>query len=572
MPTREELERAVERKRLEQAVEAKRMQPPPRGPEIDAVNAGIMGTARGLTGEWSDEIIGAVQAVPLKAMDIAENGLEGSAPYNEYRKAIRDERRDLYKKAETEQPTATLGGQVLGSIVQGAAMPLAKGAGIAKTIGTAAATGAVQGAGASEADTVRGVAGDAAISGLMSGGLTGAGSALSKGVGKATDWAVNTKVAKAIKEAAGKAPKKILSGILGVPEKYIDRYLEAPDVVNAARPMGELGEEVLGKLEALKAKGIAGSEAATDLIPENGKINVSPIKDKLDEILSRYSGAGGVDNKAPKAAIESWREQFNDIVSRQHIPLRDLKTLVKNLDRKIKVAKESGGFSTAENADRIELRSEIDRVLKEAVPEYKIAMTDVAADFSALTPASQTFGRDKTVAGALERAARNTGDKQAAQREILGGLESRAGGPSILKEAEDRLTQESFTKNAERGSKHTLMGYAAGSAGGSVAGVLGTEALAALVGDAEAEDMMKATGGGIGAIAGAALGAYGPQATKKILDAYIRNAPGVRAAIDKASRGLAEAAKRGPDALRVAQFYALKQFPDFKDMLERETP
>ncbi len=495
---------------------------------------------------------GALQSASLNFGDEFIGGVESAFTDKTYEQA-RDESRAANARAEKTNPKSYFTGEIGGGLAT-AAIP---GLGAVKTLKGAMAAGAglsaLQGAGASESEDLAGVAQDAAWSGAFGGVLGGGAHKLGQVVAPRAKAAYDY-----VTDKAKKGGVKALSILGGVHDSNINRYIEKPDAVNAARTMDEIGQDVIGKLKSLKEKGIEGSQAATELIPEKGRINVSPIQDKLDEIVGRYKGAGGVDNAAPQKSIDRWRKDFNKIVKNQHVELRDLKTLIKNLDRKIKLSERAGTFDGAEHLDKVALRGEIDKILKEAVPEYKAAMVDVADDFKALKPASEMFGNEKTVATGVERAARNTGTKQGTQRRALDELVKRAGGGNVLEEAENSLTQQSFTKDATHGARRTVLGAAVGG---------GLEAGRQMLGDENDLDLYKIGVASMGgSAAGGAADRYGPQMTKGVLDSARSGV--IKMTADGIRRNLEAAAQRGPQALKVMQFYLLREFPQFKEMLE----
>jgi hypothetical protein len=74
----------------------------------------------------------------------------------------------------------------------------------------------------------------------------------------------------------------------------------------------------------------------------------------------------------------------------------------------------------------------------------------------------------------------------------------------------------------------------------------------------------------VAAITGALRDAYGPQVTKKILDAYVKRGPGFRDAVNALGTSLMQAGSSGPNALRSAAVPILKQFPQVEEIFRNE--
>lgn len=141
-----------------------RTQPKNEMGTVDAIGAGI---GQGLTFGFNDEIGAGIGAASNTVQGVFGGGTgEDTADF--YRR-VRDENRDYLKDAEDQHGIAYMGGNIAGSIPT--ALVGGLGASGARLLGRAALEGAAYGAGGSNADTIGGVASDAALGGAV-GGLT----------------------------------------------------------------------------------------------------------------------------------------------------------------------------------------------------------------------------------------------------------------------------------------------------------------------------------------------------------------------------------------------------------------
>jgi hypothetical protein len=527
---------------------------------MDPVNAGIMKFSQGLTSGLGDEIIAGVQAPVLKAMDLYQGG---DTSLGSFYDAVRDERRELYKKAQQDQPGVSTASELAGAVTQGIGIPgarVAQGAPAAMRYGVpmaqAGAQGAVGGAGYSEADTLGGVAQDAAVSGALGAGFTGA----AKGAGELIAGGARKvglpELYANLKSKAKDLGKKTLSLAGGVPVPNIQRYIDAPEAVNKVQSADDLGQLAIEQLEALKAKGIEGSRAARKYLPET-PIWVGPVQDVIDTARTTAAGRSGPLQKGAVETLDTWRGELNNLVKNQQISPQKLKDFVIDLNNDID-ATPPAEFMTPANQAKIALSKNIRGILQGSSPEYTAAMREVAKDFDALTNARGVFGNPKTVASAVERAARNTGEKAGEQARYLEALSQRAGGENILQNAKDRLVQQSFDRSVANGARRTTGGAAVG---------MTANAIKQAYGDEEFDPAEFASAGVTGGTAGFVSDRYGPAMTKALLDAARAGRLGpVGQGVNNA---ISAAQQRGPDAVRSATFLLLKQFPQFEQMLEQ---
>jgi hypothetical protein len=538
------------------------------------IESAARGAFQGVTSFFGDELVGYAKALG--------KGLTGSSePVMESIKKGRDENRAANQAAKAANPTAYGGGEMVGSVAS-SLLPQGKAAKlVAGTMGkvgpwaAAALTGGVQGAGMSEAETAGGIATDTGagaalgVAGEAAGRVVGV-VANKLGVTDLAKYAAG-KVGDAAEWTANKLPKKLLAAIGGVKEEKLTQYLAEHEAVNAARPLTSISPEVANRMDALKNMVIEGSREATEKIPEQGQIPVADAYKAFGGILKEFDGAGGAGKAAKKAqaSIQGLQDDFNTLIAKPSADgatvvadLRDIKKFIKAIDKEIKDADVRGTFMSPENVSKVALRREFDGLLKAAVPEYAAAMKSVAANAEALAAASAKFGRGD-IAQTLKTVARN--DLKEGSREALKGLSEKTAsdaqfGKDILTEAQRRLVLESFYKDATNGSRGVNLAVAVG--GGSMA------ALGSFLGI----DVLMPTGAvtAVAAITGALRDAYGPQVTKKILDAYVKRGPGFRDAVNALGTSLMQAGSSGPNALRSAAVPILKQFPQVEEIFRNE--
>jgi hypothetical protein len=142
------------------------------------LESGLRGAAQGVTMGFADELAGAGESALDALMGRINPVTDLATSYQQHR----DESREAFKKAQETNPKTYFGGELAGSVLPAALAPEAQG--IKGLLGLGAATGAITGAGTSEADLTKGeiapLAKDVAVGGTAGGIL----SLLGAGVGK----------------------------------------------------------------------------------------------------------------------------------------------------------------------------------------------------------------------------------------------------------------------------------------------------------------------------------------------------------------------------------------------------
>jgi len=560
MPTLEEKKAELRLLRKREELQQMRMQAPAKDDRMSPIDAGIMKFSQGLSSGFGDEIIAGVQAPVLKAMDMYKGG---DVPLGAYYDAVKEDRREQYDKAQKDQPEVSTASELAGAVTQGVGMPMARvaqGAPAAMRYGVpmaqGAAQGAASGAGYSEADTLGGTAKDAAVSGAFGAGFAGALKGAGEGIAAGARKVGLPELYDSLKAKASNLGKKTLSLAGGVSVPNIERYIEAPNAVNNPQTADDLGQLAIAQLEALKAKGVEGSRAARKYLPEK-PVSVAPVQDVIDKARTTAAERSGPLQKEAVGTLDTWRGELNNLVKYQKISPQKLKDFVIDLNNDID-ATPPAEFMTPANQAKIALSKNIRGILEGTSQEYTGAMREVAKDFEALTDARGVFGNPKTAASAVERAARNTGEKAGEQARYLEALSQRSGGESILQGAKDRLTSQAFDKSVANGARRTTGGAAVG---------MTANAVKQGMSDEEFDPYEFASSGVTGGTAGFVSDRYGPAMTKALLDAARAGKLGpVGQGINNA---ISAAQQRGPDAVRSATFLFLKQFPQFEQMLEQ---
>lgn len=204
--------------------------------------SGIRGAAQGVSLGMADEVTGGWEALLESAKKGSLDGIGDNY------KRFRDESRQEYKFAESDNPGIYLGGELAGGVATAfvPGLNVAKGASLAKTLGTAGALGAGAGFGSSEADN----AADLALDSAKGAGLGLAGGAIGHAAikGASSVPALLRGAKSGAKEATkdamislpfvGTTPQAIMGSLKGGVKEVIDSSAakkEVGDVVRLAR-------------------------------------------------------------------------------------------------------------------------------------------------------------------------------------------------------------------------------------------------------------------------------------------------------------------------------------------------
>lgn len=270
--------------------------------EVSALRAFGEGLRQGVSLGFSDEIDAGVGAAVNSVGNLV--GLGNGQDFGDYYNEARDERRDLIRDAEDQHYYAYNGGQVVGSIAP-AMIPGGAGVGLARVAGRAALEAAIYGAGSSEADTVDGVAGDAALGGTI-GGLTA-------GTLNRAGSVVSPRVAPLVEKLMGRGveltPSQILRAggpvsraIGGTAEIVGRRGVVTGEAMRAAEGRATSLESFVARhddaLAQATAQGLNATPRHPDLLAGARSLIGKPAKeasqaDMLANVLLGYGSSGG---------------------------------------------------------------------------------------------------------------------------------------------------------------------------------------------------------------------------------------------------------------------------------------
>lgn len=286
---------------------------PVGGKAVSKTESAVRGAVQGfpVIGPWADEAAGGLEALWDKAKGDPK-------AFGELYKQHRDESRANYKNAAETNPKSYYGG--LGAGVLASSLPKA-----IPVVGPAlaAGVGAVEGAGASEAEDLPGVGKDAAIMSAISAGTAGLGRMaapmLSRGINKAGETigsGAENLAARALGAERGTIKKLGADrvqelGRYGLDNKIVTPLASAEDMASRNAVMKRLGGEKMGKVyDTIDSAGASkfnpvdvASKVETELAPTYktaiNKPEWGQFNNTLESILAR--GGGNIPLKEAQA-------------------------------------------------------------------------------------------------------------------------------------------------------------------------------------------------------------------------------------------------------------------------------
>ncbi len=485
----------------------------PEGVDVLGIaNAGMRGVAQGAFG-FADEATAGIAG--LKDYVAGKMGLRGDISLPDAYHTNRDAIRNADAAAHEAHPWVYTAGNVAGGVatafVPGAnVLNVGKGAGALEAVGKGAAMGGLAGAGnAKEITDVPEEIGKGAVLGGVTGGVF-------HGIGKAAG-AVADKL----------SPAKVGSVLLNAPEEALQRYIDNPAAVNAARPRAELVEqEFLPRLESLKSDVIQGSAASRAVLSAEGHtVPGSQIADILDQkaqaIIDRSEGV--MDDPSKVAAVK-W---LQDLSAKYRPPppeggvgpVRELtlstnrvKDLLQTIDQTTEYSTGPGEFSRIDDLIKKDIRAKTDDILKSGSAAYAEQMKHVHEDTMILKEVAELAKSPQGFDNLLKRTQRgNTPHLMDAIR----SFDERTGG-GLLEELQNSAVKDALAKGAMNGSRNTqFQGKMGETIGEAIGGYPG-----------------KLAGKAIGYLGGATADKYGPAMAKGLVDnaAAVQASPAVQAA------------------------------------------
>ena len=448
------------------------------------LEAGGMGLAQGATLDFADEIEGGVRAL----YDIATGPAELKDLLKTYQKR-RDAARDRYKQAQADSPGAYMTGNIAGGVGSsflpgGALLNATKGAKLAAMAGGGAKglakrvlagpvskgiqSGAVAGAGASEADLVEGDL-EGFSEDVGSGAAYGGGTAgVFKGVGAAANLASPKWIAKKFGSVVLNTPEELSEKIIKHGKKNI---MEAPT-------RGELGPEWEGIVNRLRDKTIYGSKEARDEL-EGSKFKSSeitgalkPLEKGLEKRSEGFKGAD-LERDAARGWVKKRAEPFAPVPSEPVPQMRGgipnygkmvpgkpidkeisgsgLKDTIQSFEKATDWTSKTGEVTKIDKATVKRARGILDNLLKTKNPKYAKAMKNVAADTSLLTEALEILPSARSLPSIFRRMETDKWGAGQYPREIIKKVDENMG-TDITHKIMLSYAKESLEKSVTQGS------------------------------------------------------------------------------------------------------------------------
>lgn len=309
--------------------------PPEQAPDLDAVLAKY----RPQTGVIESAVRGVAQGATLGFADELTGAIEAAFTPKTYEEA-RDESRAAYDTARADNPVAFGAGEVGGGLatmfvpglgVARAAKGATAAAKLAGSVGRAAAGGIASGAGYSDAKDVEGVARDAAVGGLVSGGVAGALGLVGRGIGKvagkyadAAPERFEKHLAEDISEGATSASRKrlaqlrpgMLSDVIGDDEALRRSFTSPVDALGAVkervdelvskpRPIYEQVDQAVGKAKLGDVLKTMDDEIAKAAADPGADTWASLLRQKRDSFANAARAAAGGAKKGENVDVDT---------------------------------------------------------------------------------------------------------------------------------------------------------------------------------------------------------------------------------------------------------------------------
>jgi len=496
----------------------------------------VRGAAQGATMGFADEITAALESMATPK------------PYEQ----ARSESREAYKTAKEANPKTSFAGEMGGA----AATALVPGLG-ELTIPKMAAQGALYGLGSSEADLMKGTPDEMkqATKDVVTGGAAGAIG------GTIANKVITPAITKGIPAVAKWATASI------IPEKEaleaVTARLTNPEEIKNALQTPALVEKLSSTTtQALKKAGEL-SEAARSTLDPNRVTNVAELADVFKGLKEKFITEGipsGDAQDSALAVINKWKGIFKRHLSAGEGDLPDttLGQLIRDIRKDINYNPQMATAAT-DSSDKVlhALSGELDDLLKTTNPQYEEAMLPVDDLMKGITKVSKLFNLVRGQAGEVVaspmtegRVAHALGPNKTYTQEALGHLKNLTG-EDLMGEMEKSQLRNVFESGKKGGFGLQAWGTGLGATAGRLLPVPGG-ALA---------------GGAIGGLA--ANAAEGGKIAAALIDKWltVRNSA-ASGAIMKYGPLLADAAKRGGNALAATHFVLSTSNPEYQKLVE----
>lgn len=457
MPSREEMIRDLRRQDMIDQLKQQDMQQqqqPQQKPRMGSVETFGAGALSGLTMDLDDELRGVYGGLknvitgPTVKDVVAGRDTGFMAGYREQR----DKQRSWKDEAKAADPDLYFGGELTGGIgsllIPGGVG--VRGASVAGRIGSAAARGAAQGSvagfGASRGDN----AGDLAMDTLAGTAVGGLGGAAFQGIAETLR---KTGIADylAQKMQARELAKKMGKAFLGAPEEATERYMQRPDLVNAAPERRQITEQMLGKLDESKRRIIEGSQKSRDILAEElPTVEGYEIQRELSKVTKplRKRMEGVEDDPERLAALMDLETRAGQYGGKTVSGSR-VKDLVQSLQKGADYEVQAGKFARPDKYTMQEAAAQINAFLKKNSPGYAEEMERVAGDTAAHNTFSDMFQTDKGLDNLFQRIQK---DRSFGELEKLQAYDERFG-TNFVDQLKDSYAREAFDKGSTQGSR-----------------------------------------------------------------------------------------------------------------------
>lgn len=307
-------------------------------------------------------------------------------------------------------------------------------------------------------------------------------------------------VAKGVTWLGKEGGKKAGRILTNVDEAAAEHYLANPEAVNAAKPLSEVTDQFVNTVRDQRKALSESSGESYKLLKDSGKsAEINRITDPLNQ-ASQKIGESGAYSKARVKAMKSLEDLAERVAEEgDSLPLDKGKSLLTQLDTEISALAKKKKVDPVALQSMRNARAEIDKLLKEEVPQYAEHMKGLAEETRNLVGVSDTF---RTPEGAQKLLRRIQLGKAEYPRRAIENMDKSLG-TDFLGDLKNSRVKDVFSLDSTNGSRKTVLGGLVGMGAGAVTG---NPILGPLIG---------------GAIGGAA-DKYGGQIYKKILDGSLK--------------------------------------------------
>lgn len=293
-------------------------------PTVSRTEAFLRGAGQGATLGFGDEVKGLGSAL----FDNIARTLKGEDTRgtfaSKYRVA-RDEDREANRKAAEERPGWYTGGNIAGSVATSfvPGLNVAKGAGVLSAAKQAAKIGAISGVGESEADSLPGVARDAATSGIV-GGVTG------RVVTKLLRGAPERVVKRALGDITDGATATMRDRVVGKAGSRVGDVLDILKDKTFKKAGRDAGKLLSVTEEAISDTGQRLDSAFRGAGKNTAGIRVADVLGDVEGIARRLSKDPGKADLA-RAVQNKAEDVLNSWGDRTHVSAQDVRTLASDI-------------------------------------------------------------------------------------------------------------------------------------------------------------------------------------------------------------------------------------------------